>query len=92
MNTRQIVPACPVEPISGVLLPVEVTEIERGEISHRLNNRLQVIVSAVHLILCDTQEQETRTRAKAIQTATRGIVDDINELLGPGISGLYKKS
>jgi two-component sensor histidine kinase len=88
MNTRHDLRAWPVEPIGGVHLPIEISESERGEMSHRLNNRLQVILSAAQLIACDTQEDKTRPRARAIQTAARGIIEDINELFGPVQAGV----
>ena len=87
MSTPQPLRTWAKQPINSVPLPIEISDSARAEISHRLNNRLQVILSAAHMILSDSQEDETRPRAKAIHTAARGIVEDINELFGPGISG-----
>ena len=80
------------ESTNSVRLPIAVSESERGEIDLRLNNRLQVILSAAQLILSDTQEEETRPVAEAIHTEAQGMLEDMEELFGPALSGTEKKS
>jgi signal transduction histidine kinase len=61
---------------------IPLTDPQRADAAHRLNNPLMIITASAELILLSTDNEENRHRAKAVLVAAKRLQDQLKALLG----------